>query len=168
MQMSGDGTSEGTRVELFARSSLPEIAEQRRDQIATRLNELANTGHISQVEVHNWRKKVPIASDCRERTLYEEFTEWTEEVGVELAPFFDTRECYSMDSGEKGKRLVLPALCLAVYRDETLQSVYPHSTNDGSRSVMDCLRAIESASRRAPGGDGESLSTDDELAEAPN
>ena len=52
MQMTGDGTSEGTRVELIARSSLPEIAEKRRDQIATRLNELGNTGHISQVEIH--------------------------------------------------------------------------------------------------------------------
>ncbi|MFD1588679.1 HTH domain-containing protein [Halorientalis brevis] len=163
--MSGDGTTEGTRVELYARSSLPEIAEKRRDQIATRLDELANAGHISQVEIHNWRKKVSLTADCREQTRYEAFTEWADEVGVDLAPFFDTRTCYSMDSGEKGERLVLPALCLAVYRDGTLQSVYPHSTNDGSRSVMDCLRAIESARRRTPDPDGATLTADDDSLE---
>lgn len=166
--MTGDGTSEGTRVELYARSSLPEIAKKRRDQIAARLNDLAKAGHISQIEIHNWNKKVPLDADCRERAYYDEFSEWAREVGVDLAPFFDTRECYSMDSGEKGERLVLPALCLAVYRDETLQSVYPHSTNDGSRSVMDCLRAIESARRHTPGQETEETPTDDELLEASN
>lgn len=151
--MSGDGTRSGTRVELYARGSLSEVAGKRRDQVATRLNELASTGHISQVEIHNWTKKVPLDAESRERTLYEQFSEWADAVGVELRPYFHTRTCYSMDSGAKGERLVLPVLCLAVYRDETLQSVYPHTANDGPRSVMDCLRSIESARQRAPDAD---------------
>ncbi|WP_136715260.1 HTH domain-containing protein [Halorientalis salina] len=150
--MSGDGTRSGTRVELYARTSLSNVAGKRRDQVATQLEELATAGHISHVEIHNWTKKVPLDAESRERRRYEQFSEWAEDVGVDLAPFFDTRTCYSMDSGAKGECLVLPVLCLAVYRDETLQSVYPHTTNDGSRSVMDCLRSIESARQRAPGG----------------
>ena len=156
MEMSGDGTSTGTRVELYARTSLPGVAEKRRDEVISRLDELATAGHVSAVEIHTWEKKVPLDAECRERSLYDQFRAWADDVGVELTPFFDTRECYSRDSGAKGPRLVLPALCLAVYRDDRLQSVYPHSTNDGSRSVMDCLRAIESARRRAPVEEGES------------
>jgi hypothetical protein len=48
-----------------------------------------------------------------------------------------------METGERGDRLVLPALCVAIYRNETLQTVYPHSTPQGSRTVLDCLDAIE-------------------------
>ncbi|MFB6179505.1 MAG: HTH domain-containing protein [Halorientalis sp.] len=157
--MTGDGRSTGTRVELYARKTLPKVATKRRDEVATRLNELASAGHVSQVEIHSWNKKVPHDVACHEQTLYETFTEWADEVGVDLAPFFDTRNCYSMETGDRGDRLVLPALCLAVYRDDTLQSVYPHSTNDGSRSVMDCLRAIESARRHAPDQSSETTET---------
>jgi hypothetical protein len=151
--MSGEGTSTGTRVELYARESLPEAAMRRRDRVAGALSELAESGHVAQVEIHTWATKVPVDGDSTELDRYERFRAWTEDVGVELEPFFDTRQCYSMETGERGEQLVLPALCLAVYRDDRLQSVYPHSTNDGSRSVMDCLRAIESARRRTPGQD---------------
>jgi hypothetical protein len=48
-----------------------------------------------------------------------------------------------MDTGDRGERLVLPALCIAIYRDGRLQTVYPHSTPQGSRTVLDCLNAIE-------------------------
>lgn len=166
--MTGDGTSDGTRVELYARSSLPEVATRRRDKVAGRLTELAEEGHVSQIEIHNWENKVPLDAENHELDQYEEFATWADDVGVELSPFFDTRQCYSMSSGERGERLVMPALCLAVYRDETLQSVYPHSTNEGSRSVMDCLRAIESARRRTPDEHGRPESPDDEQLEATN
>ncbi|MFB6165365.1 MAG: HTH domain-containing protein [Haloarculaceae archaeon] len=148
--MTADGSTAGSRVELYARSSLPEVATRRRDQVAGRLRQLATEGHVSEVEIHTWEKKVPCDGDSDELALYEEFSEWADETGVDLAPFFDTRLCYSSETGERGERIVLPALCVAVYRDDVLQSVYPHSTNDGSRSVMDCLRAIESARRGSP------------------
>jgi len=162
--MDDDGTSDGTRVELYARSSLPAMATRRRDTVTGLLTDLAEDGQISQVEIHTWNKKVPLDGDCTELDRYEEFTAWSDEVGVELQPFFDTRQCYAMDSGEQGEQLVLPALCLAVYRDDTLQSVSPHTTNDGSRSVMDCLRAIEDARRRSPG----SLTRADEKLDVQN
>lgn len=168
--MNGNGTSEGMRVELYARQSLPDIAANRRDQVAGRLKQLADNGHVSEVTIHNWDKKVHVDAECREMDLYEEFLAWATEVGVGLEPFFDTRNCYSMETGEKGDQLVFPALCVAVYRDDTLQSVYPHSTNDGSRSVMDCLRTIESARRQVPSefDDDGSPASDEAVRQAPN
>lgn len=143
MQMSGNGTREGVRVELYARSSLPSVAQRRRETVERRLDELVDAGHVGALETETWNKKVPLDEPSFERDRYAEFEQWAGDVGVSLVPFFDTRDCYSMDTGERGDRLVLPAICLAIYRDETLQTVYPHSTPQGSRTVLDCLNAIE-------------------------
>jgi len=141
--MTGNGTMEGVRVELYARSSLPSVAERRRETVENRLEGMAEEGHVATVGTETYRKKVPVDDPSPERSLYREFETWASEVGVDLDPFFETRECYSMETGERGQRLVLPALCIAIYRDDRLQTVYPHSTPQGSRSVMDCLNAIE-------------------------
>ncbi|WP_246982445.1 HTH domain-containing protein [Halorientalis marina] len=141
--MTGNGISEGVRVELYARSSLPTVATRRRESVENRLEETVEEGHIETIETETYRKKVPLDEPSPERALYERFEEWASDVGVSLDPFFDTRECYSMDTGERGQRLVLPALCIAIYRNDRLQTVYPHSTPQGSRTVLDCLNAIE-------------------------
>jgi len=143
--MTQDGSLTGTRVELYTRRSLHDAAARRRVEVAGRLNRLATAGHVSGVEIDTWQKKVPLDGSSRERDLYEGFADWADEAGVSLEPFFDTRECYSMDTGQCRERLVLPVLCLAVYRGDELRSVYPHSTGTGSRSVLDCLQALESA-----------------------
>lgn len=145
--MAGNGRVTGTRIELFARSSLPEVAARRRDDVAGRLERLAREGHVDDVTIHTWEKKVPLSAEV-EHERYERFEEWAADTGVSLDPFFDTRTCYSMETGERGTWLIRPALCLAVYRDGDLDAVYPHSTNDGSRSVLDCLQAIEAAQGR--------------------
>jgi hypothetical protein len=145
--MPGEGTTGETRVELYAREELPSVAERRYEQVVDRLRDLAATGHVAAVDTHTWPKTVPERSGDRESDRYERFVAWADERAVSLTPFFETRQCYASETGETGTRLVLPALCLAVYRDGDLGCVYPHSTNDGSRSVMDGLRAIESAHR---------------------
>lgn len=141
--MTGNETSQGVRVELYARSSLPSVAERRHESVAQRLEDLSDRGHIASVETETWNKKVPLDEQSRERDHYERFQTWASDVGVRLDPFFDTRDCYSMDTGERGECLILPALCIAIYRAGRLQTVYPHSTPQGSRTVLDCLDAIE-------------------------
>lgn len=145
--MTGEGTAGETRVELYARDELPSVAEKRHEQVVGRLRDLAAAGHVDAVTTHSWPKTVPDRRAERESDRYERFVTWADERAVSLAPFFETRQRYTSETGETGTRLVLPALCLAVYREGDLGCVYPHSTNDGSRSVMDGLRAIESAHR---------------------
>jgi hypothetical protein len=146
--MTGNGSSTGTRVELFARASLPEVAARRRDEVAGRLERLAGEGHVDDVTIHTWTKKVPLSGESDGPTRYDRFSAWAETTGVSLEPFFDTRRCYSAETGERGTWLVRPVLCLAVYRDGDLDAVYPHSTDEGSRSVLDCLNAIGAARER--------------------
>lgn len=145
--MDDNRSTGGKRVEFYARSTLPDVAVSRRDEVRGRLRRLADEGRLDVVETYSWPRKIPVEGDRRERRLYEQFRTWADDVGVSLSPFFDTRECYSMDTGDRGPRLVLPALCLAVYRDDRLRTVYPHSTVTGSRTVMDCLEALESGRR---------------------
>lgn len=166
-------TGEGIRVELFARSSLPTVAQRRRATVEQRLEELVDVGHVDELASTTWAKKVPLGEPSAEHRQYEAFTAWADDIGVSLHPFFDTRDCYSMETGERGEWLVLPALCIAIYRDDRLQTVYPHSTPRGSRTVLDCLTAIETVDA-APrdferevtdGGDGDPQTTVAEPAE---
>lgn len=156
--MTGEGTTGETRVELYARRELSSVAERRYEQVVDRLRDLAAAGHVAAVDTHTWPKTVPERSGDRESDRYERFVTWADERAVSLAPFFETRQRYASETGEAGTQLVLPALCLAVYRDGSLGCVYPHSTNDGSRSVMDGLRAIETA-HRGPAQNSDSART---------
>ena len=164
---------EGIRVELYARSSLPKVAQRRRATVEQRLEDLVDVGQVGELESTAWAKKVPLDEPSAERRHYEAFTAWADDVGVSLHPFFDTRDCYSTETGERGEWLVLPALCIAIYRDNRLQTVYPHSTSRGSRTVLDCLAAIETVDtaprdferKATDGGDSDHQTTVAEPAE---
>lgn len=138
-----------TTVELYARSPLPGVVAERRETVADRLSSLSDRGRLAAFDVATWQPKVPLAGDEPEVELFDRFSEWAEGAGVGLEPFFETRTCYSMETGEVGERLVLPVLCLGIYRDDRLASVYPHAADGETRSVMDGLRALESGTVRA-------------------
>jgi len=161
MEMTGHGNGAGIRVESYARSSLPRVAERRRATVEQRLEGLVGAGHVTALDTATWEKKVPLDEPSPERRRYEAFESWADDVGVSLQPFFDTRDCYSMETGERGEWLVLPALCVAIYREDRLQTVYPHSTPQGARTVLDCLTAIETVDTLPRDFDRESVEGED-------
>jgi hypothetical protein len=132
------------RVELHVRETLPEPAGERRAAVTDRLEALAADGVVDGYDVFTWDKRIRVdgTGDRGTRDLYLSFVGWADEEGVGLRPFFDTRECYSMATGEFGRWLVLPALCLAVYEDGDLAAVYPHADGREFRSVEDCLDSL--------------------------
>lgn len=137
-----DGT---VRVELFVRSSVPSVARERQAAAIERLYALDDS--IDAVGVRSWEKRIPIDAhgDRREtHHVYETLLDWACEHGVELRPFFETRECYSSITGESHTALVLPVMCLAVYEDDRLHGVYPHADADRTYAVGDALDALES------------------------
>jgi len=137
----------GTHVELFGRDSLPKPASGRRERIEGRLADLSSAGVIAAFDGDTWPKRVPCdgSAEASIRDRYLAFTAWAERNGVRLTPFFGTRECYCMETGERGEWLVLPALCLAVYEDGDLTAVFPHADGDTYRSVASGLRFLERA-----------------------
>ncbi|MFB6141236.1 MAG: HTH domain-containing protein [Halosimplex sp.] len=85
----------------------------------------------------------PADADARDR--YVTCSEWARERGLSLRPAFGTRECYAMDTGERGEWVVFPALTLAVYEGGDLAAVYPHADGERYRSVGDGLDALAGA-----------------------
>ncbi|MBV0922973.1 hypothetical protein KTS45_02070 [Halomicroarcula limicola] len=125
------------RAELFVRSDLPRPSRERRAAVEERLGQLQRRGVLDGFETTTWRKRVPVEGDepRPERDRYNEFAEWASETGACLAPSFDTRLCYSTETGEKRTELVLPVLCLAVYEDGELAQVAPVGAGGQTRSI---------------------------------
>lgn len=140
------------RVELFVRSDLPTPSRTRRIAVEDRLDQLQCDGAIDGYETTVWDKRVPVEgeSGTLERSRYNEFAAWAADAGVCLAPFFDTRECYSWETCEKQTELVLPALCLAVYEDGELAQVAPYARGGTPISIDDCLDDLEAGRTEVP------------------
>jgi hypothetical protein len=141
----------GTYVECFGRADLPAPAAGRRDHIEARLTELSSAGVVESFDVASWPKRMPAdgSGDADMRDRYLSFAAWARENDVRLTPFFGTRECYSMATGERGDWVVFPALALAVYEDGDLAAVYPHADGDTYRSVLSGLCYLEDAAESA-------------------
>jgi hypothetical protein len=141
------------RAELFIRADLPTPSERRQAAVESRLQQLRCAGAVDDYETTVWDKRVPVAdADCPERSRYEEFRDWATDAGATLSPFFDTRLCYSWTTGEKRTELVMPALCLALYEDDTLVQVAPFARGGTPHSIESCLDDLEAGREPMPAG----------------
>jgi hypothetical protein len=141
------------RAELFIRADLPTPSERRLAAVESRLQQLRCAGAVDDYETTVWDKRVPVAdADCPERSRYEEFRDWATDAGATLSPFFDTRLCYSWTTGEKRTELVMPALCLALYEDDTLVQVAPFARGGTPHSIESCLDDLEAGREPMPAG----------------
>jgi len=148
---------EATRANLFVRSDLPTPASRCRQTTISRLEALVADGVLEDFSVTSWAKRVPLEAGAdlgrMERDRFNTFSAWARAVGVRLAPFFDTRECYSSKTGAHQTQLVMPAMCAALYDEEDeLVGVVPHTHESGSVSVRECLERL-----RGPADDEESV-----------
>lgn len=127
--------------------TVPSPAARQRDRLRERLRELGTDGQVDEFEVIDCPKRIrcerPVDREARDR--YDEYSRWARDRGVSLRPSFDVRECYAMDSGEKGDWVVFPAITVAVYETGALAAVYPHADGDDYRSVADGLAALAEA-----------------------
>jgi len=132
------------RARLYVRETLPKPAKRCSQTIIARLERLAADGVLGEYSVTSWAKRLPIdgTEHPDQRARYNEFSQWARHNGVRLTPFFDTRECYSMQTGKKRQELVFPAICLAVYAGDDLQTVAPHARESATESVTDCLERL--------------------------
>ncbi|WP_420182723.1 HTH domain-containing protein [Haloarcula sp. KBTZ06] len=142
--MSSSTAPGSRRATLFVRSDLPALSQKRCTAIERELQELVCRGVLDDVDTVEWEKRVPLqgSGNGPERDLYNEFAEWAREAGGCLAPFFDTRLCYSSTTGEKRRELVMPAVCLAVYESGDLVQVAPFADRGRTESVEECIAEL--------------------------
>lgn len=132
------------RATLFIRSDLPAPSQRRCSELEQDLRALVAAGVLDDAETVVWDKRVRAYGppQTSERNRYAEFADWATRAHVSLAPFFDTRECYSTTTGEKETQLVMPTMCLAVYEAEELVRVAPHANGGSTESVTECLEVL--------------------------
>ena len=145
-------TTCGTRARLYVRETLPAPVRGRRERVTDRLSALVADGALARYDVDVWDKRIPAdgSGDPETQDAYLACSTWAAEAGVSLSPFFETRECYSWQTGERGTWVVLPALCLSVYEDDELVAVYPHRDGDTYESVWSGIDSLETADDSTP------------------
>lgn len=143
-------TPAGVRVPaaLTVRDCAP--PDDPRSAVLARLRELDATGGIDDVTVRVWGKRVAPPSDgtdgrdSRVQERVAEFLSWAERNGHSLEPAFRRCERSTMVSEERREAIRRPLQSLAVYEDGRLVGVFPCSTVDGTNTVSDCVRRLES------------------------
>ena len=111
-----------------------------------RAQELEGGDLVDNVVVRSWPETVRLDDDGPHREVVEEYRryeEWAERRGVTVSPPFETRTRSSIVEEEGIDVLVTPVLCLALYRDERLVSVFPHAEGDESYDVEAALDRLE-------------------------
>lgn len=157
MQMSGsvgDELVRGTGLELvvYLRESASSAATERQQAVLDRLDALADAGTVEDVTVRRWPKRVSERSEVLETVR--ELREAAEERGFRLEPFFEERERvpgFFTERGDPVREVVLPVVCIALYRDGEVRGVYPCADDETYYSVDDGLDALEGAVDHAAG-----------------
>jgi len=126
------------RVELVVRDDLSKPTQRRLERLSARLDQLVAASKIDSYTLSHWSKHQSL--DAME-SRYPSFREWARTAGVRLSPGFDSRACYSMETGVCEESLIVPVACLAVYDGETIDAVYPHVGAE-PRTVEDGLDAL--------------------------
>nr|WP_169302345.1 HTH domain-containing protein [Halorientalis salina] len=123
-----------------------------------RLRALESAGHVDELVVENWPTRVTMGTPETVPALaaYEGFEGWARAHGVSMRPAFDRHDCHSLYTDSRFTATVFPVMCLAVYEDEELRSVFPHARHGRSVTICDGIAMLETdesttaAGRRSP------------------
>ena len=141
-------------VKLFVRAD-PELGCERQKQAALeKLETLDDDGRIDSYEIHAWTKEIRVRGPLEGTDYYENvfdhieaFQQWADEESVRLNTAFKLQSVDCEITDETYRVLSLPSICIAVYEDGELCSVYPHSTDEGCRTAGSCLTELEQYSQ---------------------
>jgi hypothetical protein len=117
-----------------------------------RVEALLARGLVDEFRVDTWADRVTDAPPQAALALsaLEGFERWALAHHANLTPGFDIHECHSGFTGQRFRTTVFPVACLAVYDDDELVAVYPHSTDAGCVTVDDGLAMLEADASELP------------------
>ncbi|MFB6179504.1 MAG: HTH domain-containing protein [Halorientalis sp.] len=147
-------TSSHRRLELYLRDETRGLAGPQQDALIETAEALALTPAIDTVEIYEWPRKLAVEghgpTDDRTLDVFNQFSQWARDHGVQLHPAFSTRTCYDWETGNRYTALVLPVMALAVFEDDELVAVYPHTDGETRQTVFDGLDALDTPAEPAP------------------
>lgn len=117
---------------------------------------------IDSLLLRSWPDKVRLSEDGPHQEVierFERFERWADRRGVSVRPPFERRTVTKAITDETRELLVTPLICLAVYRDEELVGVFPHSTEEDTYTVADAIATLRTGEVPTPLGSAPSPST---------
>lgn len=151
-----DGT--GVHVELWMRRNVPSCVRDVQEAAYERVERLHEAGRIASFSHRSW-EPIEMTPDktstehgvrCREKIA--EFEAWARDRDVSLGAGFRTCTVSSMVADDRWTELVPPMLCLSVYEDGALETVFPHDDGDCVHTVTDGLSGLEAEPTASVGG----------------
>lgn len=149
----GNATGAETTVACHVRA--PMLIEPIDSHVET-LRACEQEGAIDSLVLRSWPDKVALteSSPFQEAVeAFERFERWAEGRGVSVRPPFEVRSVESRISDTEREVLSTPLIAVAVYRDEHLTGVYPHTDGDETYTVADAIAKLRTGEAPTPFGD---------------
>lgn len=131
-------------------------------------------GDIDSLLLRSWPDEVALTETSPNQEVvdcFERFEQWADAHGVSVRPPFAIRTSTSLVSDDSRPVLVTPLLCLALYYDDSLVGVYPHSDGETTDTATEAIAALRTGEvptlpePPAPSTDGVSLDTPARVSE---
>lgn len=110
---------------------------------------------VDDVVLRSWPDRVSLSESGPHREVvdvFERFERWAERRGVSVRPPFEVRTVTSQVTDESKEVLVTPLICVAVYEDERLAGVFPHSEGEDTYTVNDAIAKLRTGELPVPMG----------------
>ena len=130
---------------LVCHARTPLVLEPIEERIAE-ARACEGTDLVDAVVVRSWPDSVRLDDAGQDREVVDDFgrfREWADRREVTVEPPFEVRTRSSIVEEDGVDVLVTPVLCLAVYRDERLVGVYPHSDGEETYTVERALERLQ-------------------------
>ena len=125
------------------------------DQQVETLQACEEDGTVDTVLLRSWPKEVARTENSPYQEVleaFERFDRWADERGVRVQPPFRERTVTSTVTGESKDVLVTPMLCLAVYRNDELHAVFPHTDGEETVTASEAIATLRTGELPAPLG----------------
>ncbi|WP_255190863.1 HTH domain-containing protein [Natronobeatus ordinarius] len=125
------------------------------DQQVETLQACEADGTVDTVLLRSWPKEVARTENSPYQEVleaFERFDRWADERGVSVQPPFRERTVTSTVTGESKDVLVTPMLCLAVYRNDELHAVFPHTDGEETVTASEAIATLRTGELPTPLG----------------
>jgi hypothetical protein len=135
-----------SRIELRIRHAVQPPVQERIREIQDSLQTLVDRSPPAELSVEIWGTHIdlaPSAVTSDHLDTYVTFAEWAATNGYELGPAFRVHRPTSLVSNEDYPVVTVPLVTIAVFDDDELEAVYPHTDDGAVRTVADALCDLE-------------------------